>query len=72
MYLNVAVDRHARPPGQLVSKSDVRSVVGVFVAIDAAIARQEALALDDKPLVEIPSDRLAELLPLYERMGVHQ
>jgi hypothetical protein len=69
-YLKVAIDLLRRPAGEPARESDGRAVAAVFVAVDAAIARQEALAVDDTALVEIPADRLVELAPLFERMGL--
>lgn len=69
-YLQVAIDLYGRPAGEPARESDGRAVAAVFVAVDAAIARQEAQAVEDKALVEIPADRLVEFSPLFERMGL--
>jgi hypothetical protein len=70
LYVKVATDLLRRPAHEPVRESDGRAVAEVLVAVDAAIARQEALAVGDKALVEIPADRLVELLPVFERMGL--
>ena len=69
LYSQVAIDLDRRPAGEPARESDGRAVADVFFAVDAAIARQEALALDDEALVEIPANRVAELAPLFERIG---
>jgi hypothetical protein len=69
LYVKVAIDLFRRPAGERAKESDGRAVADVFLAVDAAIAKQEALALDDKALVEIPANRLVELAPLFERMS---
>lgn len=70
LYLKVAIDLYRRPTDQPARESHGRAVATAFCAVDAAIARQEALVLDDKALAEIPANRLAELAPLAEGMDL--
>jgi hypothetical protein len=68
-YLQVAIDLLRRPKGQPARESDAWAMTSALTAVDAAIARQEALVLEDKPFTRLPPDQLSELAPLFEQMG---
>ena len=68
-YLQVSIDLVRRPKDQPARESDAWAMTSALTVVDAAIARQEAFVLEDKPFAQIPPDQLLELAPLFEQMG---